>query len=179
MSKKSPLSGEEPIKIDELEHDFKDEIALEPGGEHIRRCFACGTCSVICPVFAVQQQYDPRKIIRMVILGMREGVLKSDLIWLCAGCYNCYELCPRDVKITTVMGALRNIAVRDGHIPKALGASVDQLEKFGRLLEVSDFENIMRMKKNIPELKVELPEVRELLAKCGIREILKGGNADG
>ena len=97
------------IEVDKLDPSFKTEVSNEHGGEHIRNCFACGTCTVSYPVFAANDSYNPRKIIRMVLLGMREEVLKSEFIWLCSGCYSCYELCPRDVKITDLMGAIRNI----------------------------------------------------------------------
>lgn len=150
------------------------EVAEVHGGERIRNCFGCGTCSVTCPVFAVEDSYNPRKIIRMILLGMRGQVLTSDMIWLCSGCYNCYELCPRDVKITDLMGALRNLAVKEGHVPAAMKASVDQLEKFGRLLEVSDFENQVREKKEMPPLNLTIPEIDKLLDATDVKKMLRG-----
>ncbi len=30
-----------------LDPDFRLLIAKEPGGEHIKRCFSCGTCVII------------------------------------------------------------------------------------------------------------------------------------
>lgn len=178
MTQNAASSEKKPIIISELNSNFKNEVSKESGGENIKRCFACGTCSVICPVFAVEERYDPRKIIRMIILGMEEEVVQTELIWLCSGCYSCYELCPRDVKLTNVMGAIRQIAVRRGLLPPGMKASVDQLEKFGRLTEVSEFENKVRAKKNIPELKVVIPEVKEILTKLGTRKAIEGGSSD-
>ncbi|MDP7264670.1 MAG: 4Fe-4S dicluster domain-containing protein, partial [Candidatus Thermoplasmatota archaeon] len=108
------LYQDKPIMMSELDSNFKREVAEEKGGENIQLCFTCGTCSAVCPVFSVNDTYNPRKIIRMVLLGMKEEVLSSEFIWLCSGCYSCYERCPRDVKITSLMGAIRNIAVREG-----------------------------------------------------------------
>ena len=171
-------SEKKPIILRELNSNFKDEVTKESGGENIKRCFACGTCSVICPVFAVEERYDPRKIIRMIILGMENEVVQSELIWLCSGCYSCYELCPRDVKLTNVMGAIRQIAVRRGLLPPGMKASVDQLEKYGRLTEVSEFENKVRAKKDIPELKPIIPGIKEIMTKLGTRKAIEGGNSD-
>ena len=70
MTQNAASSEKKPIIISELNSNFKNEVSKESGGENIKRCFACGTCSVICPVFAVEERYDPRKIIRMIILGM-------------------------------------------------------------------------------------------------------------
>ena len=178
MTENAVSSDKKPIIIDELNTDFKDEVVKISGGENIKRCFACGTCSVICPVFAVNERYDPRKIIRMMILGMDKEVLQSELIWLCSGCYSCYELCPRDVKLTNVMGAIRQIAVKQGFLPPGMKAIVDQLEKFGRLTEVSEFENKVRSKKNIPELKEDIPEIMVLIKKIGTRKAVEGGSSD-
>ena len=177
MTKKKSLS-KKPITMNDLDTNFKFEVAKEPGGEHIKRCFACGTCTTTCPVFSVNDQYNPRKIIRMTLLGLKEEVLNSDFIWLCSGCYSCYELCPRDVKITHLMNAIRNIAVREGYVPKAMEAGVDLLEKHGRLLEVSEFENTIRSKKGIPELDLTIPEVKKVLKKTGIRKVIKSSEKD-
>jgi len=178
MTKNGASSEEKPIIIDELNPNLKNEVSKVSGGENIKRCFSCGTCSVICPVFAVEERYDPRKIIRMIILGMENEVLQSDLIWLCSGCYSCYELCPRDVKLTNVMGAIRQIAVKQGYIPLSMKASVDQLEKFGRLTEVSEFENTVRQKKDMPELKLKIPEIKELITRLGTRKAIEGGKSN-
>ncbi|KKL81362.1 hypothetical protein LCGC14_1995560, partial [marine sediment metagenome] len=73
--------------LSQLDLRFRDEIAGHPGGENIRRCFACGTCAAGCPVTEVDSEYNCRRIIRQILLGMREEVLSSPLIWLCLVCY--------------------------------------------------------------------------------------------
>ena len=101
------------------------------------------------------------------------------MIWLCSGCYSCYELCPRDVKITRLMAAVRNIAVKEGNIPKPMSIIVDLLDEHGRILEVSEFENIVRLKKGIPELECTIPEVKKVLKKTGIHDVIKNSDKDG
>lgn len=93
--------------------DFKREV-IAAGGEGIAACYQCGTCSGGCPTVSAMD-YTPRQIIRMVNLGMRDRVLRSRTIWLCASCYQCQVRCPREVKITEVMAALKSIAMRDGY----------------------------------------------------------------
>ena len=65
------------VVIEDLDPSFRDEIASMPGGENIKKCFACGTCAAGCPVTGVDEEYNCRKIIRQVLFGMREQVLKS------------------------------------------------------------------------------------------------------
>ncbi len=101
------------IKTSQLDANFKYEIASEPGGENIKRCFNCTGCSVACPITEIDKNYNPRRIIRKALLGLREQVLTDDTLWLCASCYLCYELCPQNVKITEVIGAIREIALRE------------------------------------------------------------------
>jgi heterodisulfide reductase subunit C len=108
----------EQIILEELDQSFKDEVASQPGSENIMRCFTCGTCTASCPVAEVHSEYDPRKIIRMVMLGMREKVLSSDILWMCSRCYTCYALCPQNVKFTDVISILRDMAVKEGYIPQ-------------------------------------------------------------
>ena len=114
------------ITIDRtLDPDFRLEIAARPGGENIRKCFACGTCTAGCPVFHVEHAYNPRKLIRMILLGMREQVLSSKTIWLCSQCYTCSANCPQDVDFSDIMFALRDLAVKEGYAPASLRERVE------------------------------------------------------
>ena len=99
------------IAVEKLEPRFKDEVAGKPGGANIRKCYACGTCTAGCPVFQVESGYNPRKLIRMILLGMRKEVLSSKSIWLCQRCAVCSANCPQDVDFSNIMMALRDMAV--------------------------------------------------------------------
>ena len=151
-----------------LDPDFKLLIATEPGGEHLKRCFSCGTCTAGCPVREVTDRYNPRKIIRMALLGMKKEVLSSQFIWLCSSCYTCFERCPQDVKIPELMNAIKNIAVREGHIPPVMKLQLDLLSSFGRLLEVTDFENDRRKELNLPLIQGKTEEIKKILEKLGL-----------
>ena len=70
----------------------------------------------------------------MVLLGMRKQVLSSDFIWLCTLCYTCYARCPQNVRFTDVMGALRNMAVREGHVHPSFLKVVDGIGEFTQRL---------------------------------------------
>ena len=142
---------------------FRDEIAAEPGGEHIRRCFSCSTCTAGCPVAGATEKYNPRRIIHMALLGMREQVLTSEFVWLCSVCYTCYERCPQDVRIPELMNAIRNIAVREGHVPQTFRMQAEMLRTHGRLYEIGDYENERRAEYGLPPLREEAEEVRRLL----------------
>ncbi len=142
---------------------FRDEIAAERGGGHIRRCFSCSTCTAGCPVASVTDKYNPRRIVHMALLGMRDQVLTSDFIWLCSVCYTCYERCPQDVRVPELMNAIRNIAVREGCVPPTFTRQIEQLRDHGRLLEIGDYENERRARYGLPPIEEAALEVREIL----------------
>jgi len=125
---------EQVLTVGELDLSFCDELAAQPGGEHIRRCFACGTCAAGCPITEVDPNYSPRKIIRQVLFGMREEVLSSPLIWYCLVCYRCYARCPQKVNFTDVMRALRYLAIKGRYASSDTLKRLEELDRFTQTL---------------------------------------------
>jgi len=103
----------EAVDTKELDPNFKFEIAGMEGGQGILKCFACGSCTARCPEQEVKEEWDPRKIIRMTLLGMREEVLSSEFIWICSSHYTCLEKCPQGVNVKGVMDQIRNERLRE------------------------------------------------------------------
>ena len=128
----------------ELDPTFKQEITSRPGAENFKRCFSCGTCTASCPVSEVNPDYDPRKIIRMALLGMRREVLGSETIWMCFRCYTCYARCPQNVKFADVMVVLREMAVEEGHAPKERLEQIDQVDRFVQDLRCNLVEYLIK-----------------------------------
>ncbi len=117
-------------------HDFLDEIYSLPGGQDIKKCMQCGTCTGSCPVSYVMD-YGPRKIFSLIRAGFRDEVLNSNTIWYCSSCYTCSVRCPKEIKITDVMYALKRLAIKEGKTKgkKAVVLSnnfVKMVNKYGR-----------------------------------------------
>jgi heterodisulfide reductase subunit C len=104
----------EDILFSELDPNFKDEVAEKIGLEAIKPCFTCGSCTGVCPVHEVIEDFDPRVIIHMILLGMRKEVLSSDLIWFCCLCNSCFFVCPQGIKFSRVATELRKMATDEG-----------------------------------------------------------------
>jgi len=102
---------------------FKREI-MEICGENVMSCYQCGECTAGCPA-AYAMDITPNQIMRMTQLGMKDEVISSKAIWLCAGCEMCSTRCPRKVALSRVMDACREIAVREGRKSK-----MPQIEAF-------------------------------------------------
>jgi coenzyme F420-reducing hydrogenase delta subunit/Pyruvate/2-oxoacid:ferredoxin oxidoreductase delta subunit len=114
------------VELDRSSQSFEREVLAEPGGEHLYRCSSCGTCASACLVRRVDPDFNPRRILEMVMLGTREEVLSSSVVWLCSACDLCYNLCPQQIHISDLMKAIRNIAIREGYEPPGPVAVVDE-----------------------------------------------------
>jgi heterodisulfide reductase subunit C len=148
----------EKIEAKNLDSRFKYDVANHPGGDNIRLCFACGTCTAGCPVSAVDDEYNPRKIIRQVLLGMRKEVLSSPVIWRCVQCYSCSAKCPQNVKFRDVMKALREMAVAEGYADAELLVQVEQLDEFSQKLRREMVNVLVSDRSRFEELKKKLEE---------------------
>lgn len=152
------------IDLDRADPGFKHEVASRPGGEGLKLCYACGACSARCPVEAQLPDFDPRRLIRQVILGLREAVLSSPLPWRCSTCFTCQETCPQGVGFTEVLFVLKNMAAETGHLPPGLASQSDLLREHGRLYEIGEFENRKRTEQGLPELP-EKPEHFQIILR--------------
>ncbi|OGQ94617.1 MAG: 4Fe-4S ferredoxin [Deltaproteobacteria bacterium RIFOXYD12_FULL_57_12] len=100
----------------EISSAFGAEVVETPGGEHLNRCYACGACSGICPVSQAIPDFDPRKIIHMIRMGLKDRLLGSDLLWYCSNCKSCVFVCPQDVRFAEIIGALHELAMAQGYV---------------------------------------------------------------
>ncbi len=146
------------IDLDKLDANFKYEVAEEIGGQNIKLCFGCGVCTVSCPVRKIDDSYNPRKIIRMILYGMKEEILSSETIWKCAHCLTCLERCPQDVKFAEVITALKILAVREaskGNLKikgpqfKFDSMFTGSIESYGRVFETGLLSKYLLKRKDI------------------------------
>ncbi|MHC4123982.1 MAG: 4Fe-4S dicluster domain-containing protein [Planctomycetota bacterium] len=149
----------EKIKSQNLDTQFKYDVAAHPGGDNIKLCFACGTCTAGCPVSAIDSEYNPRKIIRQVLLGMRKEVLSSPVIWRCVQCYSCSAKCPQNVKFRDVMKALREMAAAEGYVKAELLGQVEQLDEFSQKLRRDMVNALVTDRDKFEELKRKVEKI--------------------
>ena len=106
---------------------LQDEIAALPGGEHIHRCWQCGSCTNSCTVNALNPDFNPRFWIYLIRMGMESELLRDkDIIWQCVSCNKCTYACPRDVFPEGVMKATAHWLELKGHTPESRSTIFDQ-----------------------------------------------------
>ncbi len=74
-------------------------------------CIQCGTCTGSCPN-AFAMDYTPRRLWLMVMRGEADEVFDSQTFALCSSCYTCTLRCPRGIRVTEAMAALKRAAVK-------------------------------------------------------------------
>ena len=113
---------------------FIEEVA-GLGGQDLKKCFQCATCSVACPISPENKPF-PRKEMIAASWGLKDKLIGNADIWLCHNCGDCNTLCPRGAKPGDVMAALRIKAVADYATPRMLGKMVNDPKSLPILLAV-------------------------------------------
>ena len=165
------------IKMGDMDPKFKYEMSKVPGFEKLRLCFQCGTCTADCPIARFSEIYHPRKLMRMTQLGMKDRVLKSEALWLCAACFTCVDHCPQGVDIAGILTALRNVAVREGIIPPVFQELTNNILKTGYAYKIPELRKKKRAEKGLPALpKANTKDVARLFKVLAVSKATKKEN---
>jgi coenzyme F420-reducing hydrogenase delta subunit/formate hydrogenlyase subunit 6/NADH:ubiquinone oxidoreductase subunit I len=72
-----------------------------------------------------EPEYNPRRLLHMVMLDMREEAFENPTTWLCSACDLCYPACPQEIYISGVIGAVKQLAVEAGYESPLEAVTVD------------------------------------------------------
>ncbi|MBU1041725.1 MAG: quinone-interacting membrane-bound oxidoreductase complex subunit QmoC [Proteobacteria bacterium] len=103
------------------------------GGESLKKCYQCATCSVVCPLSPPDGPY-PRKEMVWAQWGLKDKLVNDIDIWLCHNCGTCSDLCPRGAKPGDLLAALRNMAYRSLAKPAIIGTWMSSSKGFPLLM---------------------------------------------
>lgn len=106
---------------------FADRIKAIPGGEHLEKCYSCGTCVSKCMIQQkIELKYNPRRLFHLAMLDMEDEAFKNPTTWLCTACDLCYPACPQQIHISEVINALRSLAIQSGEKTPIKSARVNE-----------------------------------------------------
>ncbi len=94
------------------------------GGQDLKKCFQCATCSVACPISPDTKPF-PRKEMIAASWGLKDRLVGNGDIWLCHNCGDCNARCPRGAKPGDVLAALRAYTISEYAAPKALAKAIN------------------------------------------------------
>ena len=167
----------ETIHDDAIDPDFVDRI-VEAGADRLRTCIQCGTCSSVCPS-GRRTAFRTRELMRKALLGLKDEVLSSEDLWLCATCLTCLERCPRQIKVTDAIIIMRNMAVEEGYmLPQHRKASLKLLET-GHAVPIDDANREIRKNLGLKEIpptvhssKKALADVQKIMERTGFKKLI-------
>lgn len=114
--------------------DFVKQI-VGLGGDTLKKCFQCATCSVVCPISPDNKPF-PRKEMIAASWGLKDRLVGNGDIWLCHNCGDCSTMCPRGANPGDVLGAVRSYAINEYSVSKTLGKAVNNPKKLPILLGI-------------------------------------------
>jgi len=173
QTEKKGYRGDFPVRDEDVNAKFKYEVANMVGGEGVLRCLKCGACSGGCPVSSVTD-YRPRKVLGNVLLGLKDEVLSSEQIWLCAACFTCEERCVQQVNFTDVVTVLRNMASREGHAAPGYIKMAEMVMKNGRVSARTGQVDKMREQLGLPQLQEPaVDQLAGIMKAGGLFEVIE------
>ncbi len=138
-------------------NSFLAEVAAR-SGQVLSACYQCRRCAAGCSVGDETENLTPNILIRMVVLGDREGALNNALVWKCVSCYTCGTRCPNDIQTARItetlkkMGKAEHLEPLEPQIADFHDAFVKSGLRWGRVNEM-EFMGAYEMKFALRKIK--------------------------
>ena len=113
----------EAINLSDLKGEFRAKVNKLLLESNLNLCLTCGACAGGCPATGLENM-DPRKFVRMVVLGLDEEITTTPWAWMCTMCQRCVYACPMNVDIPGMVYLARQSWPREKR-PKGIVGSCD------------------------------------------------------
>ncbi len=166
----------------ELDLNFRYEISEKIGAKSLLKCIQCGVCSSGCTVTEYVDM-QPHRVVASCLLGLKEEVLSSNAIWTCSLCHRCTERCPKNVDYSFILALLRNMAAKEGMVPKEYSSTVEVIFQNGFVVPYTEglkkTIDRRRTKMGLPEIKgPNLSEIQFIINETGLGYLVKNLEED-
>ena len=171
------MTEEEVINAKDLDNDFRYEISQKVGAKSLLKCIQCGVCSSGCTV-TEYVDLQPHRVVASCLLGLKDRVLSSNAIWTCSLCHRCTERCPKGVDYSFILALLRNLAVKEGNIPKEYLGTIQTIHDNGFVVPytggLATTIDRRRERMGLPKLKPpNLEEIDFIMKETGIGNLIE------
>jgi ferredoxin len=113
----------ETLTLSERKAEFREKVKELLPESNLNLCLTCGACAGGCPATGLENM-DPRKFVRMVVLGLDEEITTTPWVWMCTQCQRCIYACPMKVDIPRMVYLARQTWPRETR-PKGILGSCD------------------------------------------------------
>ncbi len=137
----------------------------EAGGDTLKKCFQCATCSVVCALSPDEKPY-PRKEMIYSQWGLKDRLLNSVDVWLCHFCNDCSTHCPRGARPGDTLRAVRALSFKHYAFPSFMGKIVGEAKYLPIMLAIPVLVLLLGIKiagGHIPSGTVEYRDLFPLL----------------
>lgn len=123
-----------------------DPIRLLPDNLNLHACLTCSACANACPATGAPgfEDWDVRKVIRMLVMGLVDEAAASNFPWICTGCGRCSLLCPMGLDIAPIMARLKSMRNRE-EVPGILHKGVEKVLASGNNMDISQDDYLMTL----------------------------------
>ncbi|OGV96895.1 hypothetical protein A2W24_03765 [Microgenomates group bacterium RBG_16_45_19] len=150
-------------------------------------CIECHICDTVCNAakFSSEKFVQPEGIVKLINFlpfpcNRKEKEAIYERLYYCTLCWECTEVCPRDVQITDFVLALRNFATKKGYFPAPFKRIVKSLFVTGHEFPFTGFTSKLRGQLCLsekPQLAINVPqaleEVQRLMKLVGASHLLE------
>jgi len=137
------------INGDAIDLHFAEEKGFD--ATKLGTCLQCGTCSSSCPTYFAMD-VPPRKLWRMVTLGLKDEIARSSTFWLCTACDTCTVRCPRGIDVSESMRQIREWVIGEQvqETPRALSMMSEMIVQ-SHNMKGDDNETRLIWSANLPD----------------------------
>ncbi len=114
-AKRPSKSSKRIVDLNKI-HRWENDIKAILKTSRAPSCYTCGECSSACPIVCDGSIFDPRKLFRMINLGLFDELLGSPSIWMCISCGRCTESCSQLVDGRLILEKVKELAIQKGMV---------------------------------------------------------------
>ncbi|MEJ2717312.1 MAG: 4Fe-4S dicluster domain-containing protein [Deltaproteobacteria bacterium] len=135
-------------------------------------CYQCGVCVGGCPVGRWREDFNPRRIVEMIVRDELEELVGSEAIWLCSACFTCLDRCPQKIEVTELITHVKNVAARLGNVPEG------ELKK-ARIIVKEGWAGLPVGRTLKQRAALHLPELDQDEELADLKELMKAMKQEG
>ena len=111
------------------------KIIKEAGGDTLKQCYQCATCSVACPLSTEGSPF-PRKEMIYAQWGLKDKLMGDPDVFLCHHCGDCTAMCPRGARPSEVLSAIRAYVYTNLGWPQSLAQMCTSIKNLPMLVGI-------------------------------------------